>query len=120
VESSEAARQVFDELCALARTIDRRAFQDERVNLSMGMSGDFELAIAAGSDWVRIGGDLFEGLSGAQRELHSVDPTASDGRFSPGAPRAVDAERPSAASPRTESGPEPRTVAGREPDEVGT
>ena len=30
--------------------------------LSMGMSGDFEAAIAEGATWIRIGSLLFEGL----------------------------------------------------------
>jgi len=58
-ERVRAARDVFEGLRDLSRTLDRRAFHEERVQLSMGMSDDFEIAIAAGSDWVRIGTRLF-------------------------------------------------------------
>ena len=37
----------------------RRAGHDGVRELSMGMSGDFELAIEAGATWVRIGTALF-------------------------------------------------------------
>lgn len=69
-EPADAARAVFRELSALARAIEAdpalaRCFQEGRVRTSMGMSGDFELAIAAGSDLVRIGSALFAGIAGA-------------------------------------------------------
>jgi len=54
------ARTVFT---ALARLRDELSAEGERLRLSMGMSDDFELAIAAGSDCVRIGSAFFEGLS---------------------------------------------------------
>ena len=38
------------------------AFESGRCKLSMGMSGDFETAIRFGSDCVRVGSALFEGL----------------------------------------------------------
>ena len=40
----------------------RQRFQIELAELSMGMSGDFREAIAAGSTMVRIGSRLFEGV----------------------------------------------------------
>jgi len=58
------ARRVFAELAALARTLPGAAFADGRPRLSMGMSGDFEDAIGAGADVVRVGGALFEGCEG--------------------------------------------------------
>jgi pyridoxal phosphate enzyme (YggS family) len=62
------ARPVFEKLARLARELEgdallRRCFVGRRVRLSMGMSGDFEAAIAAGSDVVRIGSALFRGLA---------------------------------------------------------
>jgi uncharacterized pyridoxal phosphate-containing UPF0001 family protein len=53
------ALPVFRALAELARELGGAGFEDGRVRLSMGMSGDFELAIAAGADVVRVGGALF-------------------------------------------------------------
>lgn len=66
-ERIRAARGVFEGLRDLSRKLDRRAFHEERVQLSMGMSDDFEIAIAAGSDWVRIGTRLFHAAAGRER-----------------------------------------------------
>ncbi len=55
----ELARSVF---ARLARLRDDLSAPGERLRLSMGMSDDFELAIEAGSDCVRVGSALFEGL----------------------------------------------------------
>jgi pyridoxal phosphate enzyme (YggS family) len=62
-----SARAVFRELSALARDLAREsrmrdAVPPGRTRTSMGMSGDFEAAIEEGSDLVRIGSLLFEGL----------------------------------------------------------
>lgn len=64
----DAARARFRELRELARSIEAdRAlaarFVDARVRTSMGMSGDFEVAIEEGSDCVRVGSALFEGVA---------------------------------------------------------
>ena len=56
------ARAVFAELRALAERLPRTAFDGERCRLSMGMSADFEEAIAAGADVLRIGSLFFEGV----------------------------------------------------------
>ena len=56
------ARDVFRRLRALARSLPAEAFQDQRPRLSMGMSNDFEIAIAEGADCVRVGSSLFAGL----------------------------------------------------------
>jgi pyridoxal phosphate enzyme (YggS family) len=63
--TAESARLVFDSAVRLARELERdsrtaRAFVDGRVRTSLGMSDDFETAIAAGSDLVRIGSSLFD------------------------------------------------------------
>lgn len=57
------ARETFDRLAALRRSLRAEDFDGGRVLLSMGMSSDFEDAIAAGSDVVRVGTALFEGLA---------------------------------------------------------
>jgi pyridoxal phosphate enzyme (YggS family) len=62
-DDAESARPVFEALRSLRdelreRTGDRLPLS----TLSMGMSGDFETAIAAGATMVRIGSRLFEGL----------------------------------------------------------
>ena len=61
---AELARAAFAELARLARGLaadpaTRAAFRDGRVRTSMGMSDDYALAIAAGSDVVRVGSALF-------------------------------------------------------------
>ena len=55
----ELARSVFARLALLR---DESALPHEKLRLSMGMSDDFEIAIAQGSDCVRVGSALFEGL----------------------------------------------------------
>lgn len=67
-DEGRAAREVFERLAELARGLEAEpehaaCFEGGRVRLSMGMSGDFEAAIAAGSDVVRIGGALFQGVA---------------------------------------------------------
>ena len=61
------ARQTFDQLAVLGSELPSEAFLDGRVQLSMGMSSDFEEAIAAGADIVRVGSALFEGIDPAER-----------------------------------------------------
>lgn len=61
------AREEFDRLAELAGELERNpetaaAFPAGRAQLSIGMSGDYAAAIAAGSDVVRIGTALFAGL----------------------------------------------------------
>ena len=60
------AATVFARVAALARALEREhgsAFAGGRCRLSLGMSGDLEEAIAAGSTCVRVGSDLFRGLA---------------------------------------------------------
>jgi len=66
-DSAESASPVFLQLARLGAGFEadeelRHCFRDGQVALSMGMSGDFRGAIAAGSRWVRIGTMLFAGL----------------------------------------------------------
>ncbi len=58
-----AARDVFVELAALAAELPALAFSGGRPRLSMGMSGDFALAVAAGAHVVRVGTGLFQGIA---------------------------------------------------------
>lgn len=58
----EEARREFAKLGALKQQLSER-YPDATLNeLSMGMSGDFEQAIAEGATLVRIGSALYEGL----------------------------------------------------------
>lgn len=59
---TDGARQAFAALRRCASGLDADRFVDGRVRLSMGMSSDFEVAIEEGSDVVRVGSALFEGV----------------------------------------------------------
>ena len=48
-------------LAAELEASDASRFVDGRCQLSMGMSGDLEQAVRAGSTCVRVGGALFRG-----------------------------------------------------------
>ena len=61
-DDPEAARPYFSELSRLAREIDNLAIPNvEMRELSMGMSGDFEVAIEEGATLVRVGSAIFGG-----------------------------------------------------------
>ncbi len=67
-ESKADVRHVFARAGALAHALeaeDRDAFVRGRCELSLGMSGDLEEAVTAGSHWLRIGGALFTDLPSA-------------------------------------------------------
>lgn len=62
-DDPEAARPVFAALRQLRDTLALRAASHVQLTeLSMGMSGDFSVAIEEGATLVRIGSRLFEGL----------------------------------------------------------
>ena len=62
-DDPEAARPVFRELRQLRDNLAARAAPHVKLTeLSMGMSGDFVVAIEEGATLVRIGSRLFEGL----------------------------------------------------------
>ena len=68
--AGRGSAEVFEQVAALARSLEndpvrRDGFAQGRCRLSMGMSGDFEQAVAAGSDLVRVGGALFQDLEPA-------------------------------------------------------
>lgn len=66
--AGRSTRSTFDALAQLASTLPAEAFEFGRPLLSMGMSGDFEDAVCAGADVLRIGSALFAGLELPQRE----------------------------------------------------
>ena len=61
-DDPEAARPTFAELRRLRDDLRARTGL-HLPDLSMGMSGDFEVAVEEGATFVRIGSTLFEGLS---------------------------------------------------------
>lgn len=62
-DDPEAARPHFKRLAALSRDlIEGRNMPEAANRLSMGMSGDFEVAIEEGATHIRVGSALFEGL----------------------------------------------------------
>jgi pyridoxal phosphate enzyme (YggS family) len=58
-EKQMQASASFEALASLAAELPADLFATGRPQLSMGMSGDFEQAIAAGADIVRVGSALF-------------------------------------------------------------
>jgi pyridoxal phosphate enzyme (YggS family) len=66
-ESSEAARPVFAGLRALRDRLREIRSSFALPELSMGMSGDYEVAIEEGATLVRVGSSLFEGLESGGR-----------------------------------------------------
>lgn len=61
-EDPEDARPDFRKMKVLAEDLARthaNCFVDAKVNLSMGMSADFDIAIEEGADFVRVGTALF-------------------------------------------------------------
>lgn len=53
-------RKIFSSLSALAKDIDSKAYENVNMKyLSMGMSGDYEIAICEGSNMIRIGTAMF-------------------------------------------------------------
>ena len=61
----EAARPVFARLRELAAALRERSGNGQLVELSMGMSDDFEVAVEEGATWIRIGTALFGARQGA-------------------------------------------------------
>ena len=60
--AARAANEVFERCAAIAAVRLDAGWAEGRALLSMGMSGDLEAAVRAGSDWLRVGSALFEGL----------------------------------------------------------
>ena len=67
VQTFVRLRTIADALEADAET--RALFSEGRVRTSMGMSGDFPEAIAAGADYLRIGSAFFDGIDLKTREV---------------------------------------------------
>jgi len=69
-DDPEEARPVFARLRALRDRLERACPADSRVALpalSMGMTGDFEVAVEEGATIIRIGSALWEGFATADR-----------------------------------------------------
>ena len=63
-DDSESARPVFCQLRQLRDELKERSGGSLVLpELSMGMSGDFEVAIQEGATLIRVGSRLFEGLA---------------------------------------------------------
>jgi len=63
-DAPEAARPVFAGLRLLRDQLQKLDSAIQLPELSMGMSGDFEVAVEEGATLVRVGSSLFEGLAG--------------------------------------------------------
>jgi len=61
-DDAESIRPFFRRLRELRDELRNRHPDDPPLDLSMGMSGDFEVAIEEGADWIRVGSALFEGI----------------------------------------------------------
>ena len=55
----EKIRDSFKQLRALRKKINQSVIQSDMLELSMGMSGDFEIAVEEGSTMIRLGTALF-------------------------------------------------------------
>ena len=60
VENPEENRQYFRILRQLAVDISRKSIDNVTMNeLSMGMTGDYQIAVEEGATWVRVGTGIF-------------------------------------------------------------
>lgn len=68
---ARSTKEVFADAAALAARVEAErgaaTFHQGRCQLSMGMSGDLELAVAHGSTHVRVGSALFQGVDPSHR-----------------------------------------------------
>lgn len=79
-------REVFEEARALAQRLEVEigdAFGNGRCELSMGMSGDAALAAELGSDLVRVGSALYEGLQPSTPQEPATSATNPDAPIGP-------------------------------------
>jgi pyridoxal phosphate enzyme (YggS family) len=63
-DDPETSRATFQRLRELRDRLAARPGSPPLVDLSMGMSGDFDVAIEEGATMIRVGTRLFEGLAG--------------------------------------------------------
>jgi pyridoxal phosphate enzyme (YggS family) len=71
-DEPEHSRPYFQKLAALRDALEVR-FAVRLPELSMGMSGDFEVAVEEGATWVRIGTALFGARTGKQWRAEGSD-----------------------------------------------
>ncbi len=90
-ESAEYSRPYFITLRRLAEQINRERFPGVVLSeLSMGMSGDFEVAIEEGATIVRVGEAIFGARDGGARDGGARDGGARDGGAKDGGTKEVD------------------------------
>ncbi|MBQ3437482.1 MAG: YggS family pyridoxal phosphate-dependent enzyme, partial [Fusobacterium sp.] len=53
-------RKVFSKLAEIKRELNKKFFNGSLLELSMGMSGDYKIALEEGSTIIRVGSKLFE------------------------------------------------------------
>ena len=75
-EEGESATKTFKRLSDIATRLESnpstsKLFLNGKVRTSMGMSGDFEEAIKAGADYLRIGSSFFDGLLPNKQKEHT-------------------------------------------------
>lgn len=55
-------RKVFTELVRIKKELNENYFNNSLTELSMGMSGDYKIALQEGSTIIRVGSKLYEGI----------------------------------------------------------
>lgn len=55
-------RKVFAELVRIKKELNKNYFNNSLTELSMGMSGDYKIALQEGSTIIRVGSKLYEGI----------------------------------------------------------
>jgi uncharacterized pyridoxal phosphate-containing UPF0001 family protein len=59
-EFEAEASRCFKDLANIAQNIEKKYNLKTRLKLSMGMSQDYKLALAAGADYIRVGSAIFK------------------------------------------------------------
>ena len=88
-QREEAARAAFRRLADIAAELPPEAFAGGRPRLSMGMSGDFECAVAQGADVIRVGSALFADV-GADVGADGAPPASVPGPPAAAGPAQLD------------------------------
>ncbi len=71
-EEAEKARPYFRRLCELRDYLQQRLPEVKLSELSMGMSGDYEVAVEEGATWVRIGQGILGPRASVTNEAKGV------------------------------------------------
>jgi len=59
----EEAQRCFSDLASIARSLEDKYGLTTKLQLSMGMSQDYKIALAEGSDYIRVGSAIFKSHS---------------------------------------------------------